>query len=280
MHKDINDLSNAAVAQALHDDIRRFKEKAGREKQGALRLLVSDFEFRYDMDAFRRYQTDENDATKGWVRWPFCHVVAGAWTCLTFRADTNVPDISPIVTLVADEQCEQAIVEAYFQAIEAHTGAILTSWGGEQKDVPVLRRVAGECGIAMPTQLRDLRVHASTRLDLCNATSTQARCVHLPEFCTATGIPSKAFPSKHVGHAAASGHSEIVAEQVRSDLFATAIVATRHAISHAMTSVNVVESEQAIARAFAEAYPRSHFLRQAGRCLASARGIPISTLAA
>ncbi len=280
MHNDIHDLSNAAVAQGLHDDIRRFKAKASRDKQGALKLLVSDFEFRYDMDAFRRYQVAENDATKGWVRWPFCHVVAAAWTCLTFRVDADMPEISSVVTLTAADKSEQDIVEAYFEAIEAHTGAILTSWGGEQKDVPVLRRVAGECGIVMPSQLRDLRVHAPARLDLCNATSTQARCVHLPEYCIATGIPSKAFPSKDVGQAAAAGLTDIVAEQVRSDLFATAIVATRHAISHGMTSVNVVESEQAIAKAFAKAYPHSHFLRQTGSYLATARKMPISTLAA
>ena len=43
------------------------------------RVIVCDFEFLYDMDAFKRYQVAEDDPTQGFVRWPFHRVVAGAW---------------------------------------------------------------------------------------------------------------------------------------------------------------------------------------------------------
>lgn len=276
MQNDNDNQSTAAATQALRDDVRRFKAKAAQEQRGALRLLISDFEYRYDMDSFRRYQHDDEDRTKGWVRWPFCHFIGASWTCLTFYPDAATPEVSPIITLTGDAYCERAIVEQFFAAIDAQPGAILTSWGGEQKDWPVARRVAAECGIPMPAQLADLRVHSPSRLDLCNTTSCQARFVHLPEYCIATGIPAKAFPSRSVGYAAADRDWETIGEQVRSDVFATAIIATRHAISHRMTSADLVSSEQAIAAAFAAAYPNSHFSRHAGQRLANARAMPIS----
>jgi hypothetical protein len=53
--------------------------------------IVADFEFKYDLKAFRHYQIADNDGTKGGVRWPCIHLIAGAWATLTFKPGAVVP---------------------------------------------------------------------------------------------------------------------------------------------------------------------------------------------
>jgi hypothetical protein len=280
MFNDNDDPAIANATNALRNEARRFKQKVANDQRTPLTLVVADFEFKYDMKAFRQYQLADNDGTKGWVRWPFNHLIAGAWTSLTFKPDAVVPEVEQLVTLTGDGHCERAIAEAFFDMLEQEPSAICVSWGGETKDWPVLRRIAAELGMPLPPQLMDMRIHAPTRLDLCNATSGQSKCVHLPEYCHASGIPSKPFQSQSVGPAALYGDWDLIAEQVQADAFAASIIAIRHAISHRMATADIVASEQAIAAAFVEAYPQSPFFRNAGRQLANARTMPISAMVA
>lgn len=277
MFNDNDDSTMANATTALRNEARRFKQKAANDQRGSLKLIVADFEFKYDMKAFRAYQLADNDGTKGWVRWPFNHLIAGAWTTLTFKPDAVAPEVEQLVTLTGDAHCERAIAEAFFDMLEQSPEAICVSWGGETKDWPVLRRIAAELGMPLPPQLMDMRIHAPTRLDLCNATSGQSKCVHLPEYCHASGIPSKPFQSQSVGPAAIYGDWELIAEQVQADTFAASVIATRHAISHRMATADIAASEQAIAAAFANACPDSVFFQSVGRHLMNARAMPISS---
>ena len=91
------------------------------------RLIVCDFEFIYDMDAFKRYQVAENDATQGFVRWPFHRIVAGAWCMLTISPDMDRPVVTNVEAIT--EQAEEDIVGAFFALCSAFQDARIISWG-------------------------------------------------------------------------------------------------------------------------------------------------------
>jgi hypothetical protein len=258
------------AASQLAEEARRFRSRATNERRGPLKIIVSDFEFVYDMPAFRRYQHAECDPTNGWVRWPYHHICAAAWMMLTFRPGFDQPIVGPIRVMTSNS--EATIVSAYLASVTASPDCILYNWGGEQKDWPVMRRFAMEHGIVLPTQLVDLRPHSPSRIDLCNATSGQARCTHLPEYAFASGIPSKPLESKLIGDAVLQGSWEEVEEQVCADLMSTSLIAARHAITFGRCQANLFKTERAIKVAFAGARPSSLFFSTAANILSDREG--------
>lgn len=276
MHFDNDDPATTHAAQRLSDEASRFRSRAANDKRGPLKIIVSDFEFAYDMPSFRRYQRAEDDPTEGWCRWPYHHICAAAWVMLTFRPGFDHPEISHIAAMTSDPFSEQTMVEAYLSAVFADPDAALYSWGGEQKDWPVIGRNAMESGIQLPHQLTDMRPHAPLRVDLCNSTSGQARCTHLPEYAYATGIPTKPTPSKLVGDAVIRGRWPEVEEQVCADLLTTSIIAARHMIAFGLCDADIGKTERAIADAFAKARPNSAFFANAPKRLAEERALPMS----
>lgn len=263
------------AASQLAEEARRFRSRATNERRGPLKIIVSDFEFVYDMPAFRRYQHAECDPTNGWVRWPYHHICAASWIMLTFRPGFDLPTIGPVTVMTSGPYSEATIVSAYLAEVRASPDCILYNWGGEQKDWPVMRRFAMENGSVLPPQLVDMRPHSPSRIDLCNATSGQARCTHLPEYAFASGIPTKPLRSKLIGDAVLDACWDQVAEQVCADLMTTSIVAARHAIAFGQCNVNLVKTEQAIAIAFAEARPNSLFFATAANDLSRHRDKPL-----
>ena len=126
-----------------------------------------------------------------------------------------------------------------------------------------------------------LNIHSKLRLDLCNATSGQARCPHLPELAMATGVPCKPMPSYAVGDAVLQRRWDLVAQQVTADLFTIAILTARHVIAHRMTNAALEASEEAIAGHFANAYSRKRFSHRAAvHRLRAARAKPWVSVAA
>lgn len=268
------------TASQLAEEAQRFRSRATNERRGPLKIIVSDFEFVYDMPAFRRYQHAECDPTNGWVRWPYHHICAAAWMMLTFRPGFDQPSVGPITVMTSDTHSEMTIVEAFLRSVRANSDGILYNWGGEQKDWPVIRRFSMENGLALPYQLVDLRPHSPSRVDLCNATSGQARCTHLPEYAFASGIPSKPLRSKLIGDAVLDARWDQVAEQVCADLMTTSIVAIRHAITFGRCEANLIRTEQKIARAFAEAQPSSRFFAMAASNFSDPSNLPLSAASA
>jgi hypothetical protein len=266
------------AASQLAEEAQRFRSRATNERRGPLKIIVSDFEFAYDMQSFRKYQQAEDDATDGWVRWPFHQICGAAWAIITFRPRLKQPIISDIAVMTWDSFSQLSIVTAYLAAVSANPDAVLHSWGGEQKDWPVVRRVAMSHGLLLPKQLTDLRPHSDFRIDLCNSTSGQARCVHLPEYATAVGIPSKPMPSVAVGSAVLCQRWDQVAKQVFGDLLTISIIAARHTVAYGRCEVDLSLTEQVIAKAFCSSRLENTFLSDADGALAVHRNISNSAV--
>lgn len=222
------------------------------------RVIVCDFEFIYDMDAFKRYQVAENDATQGFVRWPFHRVVAGAWCMLTISPDMNRPVVTNVEAIT--NQTEEDIVGAFFALCSAFQDAKIISWGGEAKDFLCLKRVAIERGMVLPPQLRDPAPFARTRLDLSSAVRSLGHYVHLPEFCEAIGVASKPLPSKDISLAVRHGAWDHVETQVVADVCTIARVAWRYFLATGAASGSPGAGDKAIVAALAERFPGDGWL--------------------
>jgi hypothetical protein len=173
------------------------------------------------------------------------------------------PVVGQPVVLSARSDSEREIAKVWFAAIEAAGDALIVGWGSEQKDVPVLRRIASEHGLPLPMALVDTNPWSRHRLDLCNSVSAQAPCPHLPEYCAAVGIPAKPMSSKSIGSAVLKGDWNAVSEQVLADVGTIAVILVRHAIAHRMVAGDLDIAEQAVGQAIAGALPGSVFLKQA-----------------
>lgn len=222
------------------------------------RIIVCDFEFLYDMDAFKRYQVAENDATQGFVRWPFHRIVAGAWCMLTISSDMDRPVVTNVEAIT--NQPEEDIVGAFFAMCSAFQDARIISWGGEAKDFLCLKRAAIERGMILPPQLRDPAPFARSRLDLSSAVRSLGHYVHLPEFCEAIGVASKPMPSKDISLAVRHGAWDHVETQVVADVCTIAQVAWRYFLATGAASGVPEAGNDAVISALAERFPDDAWL--------------------
>lgn len=224
------------------------------------RIIVCDFEYLYDMDAFKRYQVAENDATQGFVRWPFHRIVAGAWCVLTISPDMDRPVVTNIEA--STDRHEEDIVGAFFATCSAFQDAKIVSWGGEAKDFLCLKRVAIERGMVLPPQLRDPAPFARTRLDLSSAVRSLGHYVHLPEFCEAIGVASKPMPSKDISLAVRHGAWDHVETQVVADVCTIAQIAWRYLLATGAASGLPDAGDGAIVTALADRFANHVWLKK------------------
>lgn len=260
------------MEQRLAAEARLFiKRRDTIKRPAAQTFIVADFEYAYDEVRHRGYLTAEdveNETFKNQsekdkrrkLRWPFQHVVAASWTILRFKPGAETPEIDTPVVLTANDYCELEMTEAFFAALTCEPGAVLVTWGGETKDLAVLRRSAGDYGLTLPEQLRDLKPHASSRIDLCNEVSCRADSVHLPEYAHACSIPAKPSPSKAIGKLVEKGLWDAVAEQVMADVLTTAAILLRHLAMHAKITCKPEASLALLSEAALKALPASRFL--------------------
>lgn len=227
------------------------------------RVIVCDFEYLYDADAFKRYQIAEGDPTQGFVRWPFHRIVAGAWCMLTISPDMDRPVVTNIE--VMSNRSEADIVGAFFTMCATFQDARLVSWGGESKDFLCLKRAAIEQGMILPPQLRDPAPFARMRLDLASAVRSLGHYVHLPEFCEAIGVMSKPMPSKDISLAVRHGAWDHVETQVVADVCTIAQVAWRYFVATGLAPGFPETGDAAVIAAVAERFPGNEWLaRMAG----------------
>ena len=259
MHNDNDTVDPHAVR--MQREANRWSANRGR---GPISLIVTDFEYSYDRAGHGGYLARDGEGAMRKVRWPFHHIVAGCWARLSFLEQTPTPVVSD-VTLMADPAGEQRIVEALFATLNADPATKLVTWGGEAKDLLVLRRTAATAGLRMPAQLRDLRPWAPTRIDLGEATSGRSKFVHLPEFCAAVGVPCKPTASKAIGKAVEAGDTKIIEEQVAADVLTTSLLAVRHIIATGLADCDRFASEREVAEAMAAALPDSGWLATVAR---------------
>ncbi len=224
--------------------------------------IVADFEYAYDRGRYNGYRTAEGTDAEKKTRWPFHRIAAAAWCVMRFERGSDSPEIQGPVVLSANEHSEMEMVSAFFDAVDQEPGAVLVTWGGEHKDLAVLRRAAGEFDLIMPGQLRELSPVSDRRIDLCDAVSIRAESVHLPEYAAACSIPAKPSPSKTIGELVENGKWPDVEEQVLADVMTTAIIMLRHLKSHGLIRCAIPACSLALANAATNANPDSEFLRR------------------
>ena len=224
--------------------------------------IVADFEYGYDRDRHNGYGVAEGKDAEEKIRWPFHRVAAASWCVMRFKRGSDTPESQGPVVLSSKDYSEQEMVSAFFDALDQEPGAVLVTWGGEHKDLAVLRRTAGELDLIMPGQLRELSPVSDRRIDLCGAVSIRAESVHLPEYAAACSIPAKPSPSKTIGELVEKGMWGDVEEQVLADVMTTAIIMLRHLKSHGLIRCAIPACSLALANAATSANPESEFLRR------------------
>lgn len=258
-----HDPGPTSLGEALEREARMYlSERHGSVVAPSRSYIVIDLEYRWRREEFAEYLAAEGADARAEPLWPFHEIVAASWLIMRFRAGEPLPEIEVPVVLAADGADERAIVEALFAALNTEPFAMLVTWGGETKDLAVLRRCAATLDLLLPQQLREGSPHARTRLDLCRATTVQAKPVHLPELAMAVGIPAKPSPSRAIGRLVEEGRWSCVREQVLADVLTTSALAIRHLTSHGEVTCDRVGTMTAIAEAAAAAIPQSAFVKR------------------
>lgn len=254
----------SAFETSLEREARLFTAKSKSsdgDGRRPLRILVCDLEFIFDHERHTAYVDAEGDDAERKLRWVFHRVAATAWMVMRFDPGCDVPVIEDAQTIARDDADERGIVSALFDAMMRYPDAIVTTWGGEFKDLPVLRRCAGDFGLLLPNQLRNLHPQANERIDLCAATSVLAASMHLPEYAYAVGIPTKPWPAKYIGTLVVRGDWKSVREQALADVLTTSVISLRHLASHGIINCHPPRSLSVIAEAAGKAMPTSQFVR-------------------
>lgn len=224
--------------------------------------IVADFEYAYDRDRHHGYKVAEGADAEEKIRWPFHRIAAVSWCVMRFTAGSEIPEIQGPLVLCRADHGEQEMVSAFFDALDQEPGAVLVTWGGEYKDLAVLRRCAAEFDLILPQQLRDLDPYSIRRIDLCGAVSVRTESVHLPEYAAACSIPAKPSPSKTIGELVENEMWPEVEEQVLADVMTTAIIMLRHLKSHGLVRCAIPACCLVLANAATKANPDSEFLRR------------------
>ncbi|MEE4540170.1 MAG: hypothetical protein V2J51_16965 [Erythrobacter sp.] len=255
---------SSAFETALELEARQFAARShANDGQGQrpVRVIVADLEFGYDRTRNGGYRTAEGKDAEADIRWPFHRVVCACWFVLRFDPGCDVPVAETITVAAIDEASEQEITERLFAALELYPDALLATWAGEGKDLPVLRRVASEHGLLLPPQLLDLSPYARQRLDLCRAVAGRAAFPHLPEYAAAVGIPCKPSPSKQIGQLVECEVWDKVRDQCLADVLTTSVIGLRHLAAHGAIAIHPQRSLLVLAEAAAKAMPTSPFVR-------------------
>ncbi len=222
-------IDNLSFEETLEREARKFLELACEDRRAnrcPQRIIVADFEYRWDRSRYDGYCVSEGESAEPKIRWPFNRIAAASWLQLCFKPGEEVPAVESVVVLA------------------------------------VLRRSAGEFALVLPRQLTDGSPHARERIDLCRAVTVQARSPHLPEYAAATAIPAKPSPSRTIGELVEKGDWPKVRDQVLADVLTTAVIAVRHLAAHRVIECDQPNTIMAIADSAVAAIPGSEFARR------------------
>ena len=253
------------------EDARLFASRPGEDNDAALTLIVADFEYSYDRERHGGYALAEGKAAERKIRWPFHRVAAASWLVIRFTPGKTVPEIEEPVVLTGNTLSERQMVEAFFNSCRAEPCAVVTTWGGEAKDLAALRMGALMHALVLPTQLADLHPRSRHRIDLCQTTSVAAASVHLPEFAAALAIPNKPSASADIGPLVEAGQWELVAEQVLAVVVTTAVIALYQLSSLGQLIVDRPMTLLTLSERLKRAFPASNFCRRSFAPWARAR---------
>ena len=251
------------LEQMLEKEARQFEGQNGEKAEPKTSsITVLDLEFLWDRNAHAGYRICEGATACDEIRWPFHQVAAACWMTAHFCSTSDVPEITGPTVLSLETIGERDLLENLFDALHQNPSSILVTWGGEARDLAVLRHRAAVLDLVLPMQLRPSSPHAPQRLDLCRDVSVQATPVHLSEYAAASSIPCKPIPSKQIGLLAEQGEWGKVREQVAADVLTTTIIAMRHLAARELISCDRAKSVTAVAEAASETIPYSKFVNR------------------
>ena len=231
-------------------------------------FLVCDFEYLFRRDAHdawcyvRGAECDDRASTKvPKIKWPFHTIAAASWMVMRFDGHSAIPQIEPPVVMTLADHEEIDILRALFAALDAlgDTGRMVT-WGGEVRDLAVLRFQACRHGLPMPLHLHDASPYARERIDLCRAVTVQADPVHLDEYAAGAGIPAKPSPATEIGKLVEAGKFDLVHDHVLADVLTTSVIAMRWLAAKGEIACDRGQGAMAISDAVMAAFPDSMFL--------------------
>ncbi|WP_420606483.1 hypothetical protein [Novosphingopyxis sp.] len=251
------------LEQMLEKEARQFEgQHTERAEPATTSIIVLDLEFRWDRNAYEGYRIAEGATACDAIRWPFHEVAAACWLTATFSPGRDVPAVTGPTVLSLENMSERELLERLFDTLHQNAQSILITWGGEARDLAVLRHRAAVHDLVLPTQLRNSSPFASQRLDLCRDICVQATSVHLSEYAAASSIPAKPIPSRQIGRLAERGEWGKVREQVAADVLTTTVIALRHLGVRELIKCVRAKSVNAVARAAAESIPHSKFVNR------------------
>ena len=244
--------------------------KASENRAGTRTFLVCDFEYRFRREAHaawayrREPERDRNGRAKvPKIHWPFHDIAAASWMVMRFDARSDLPELEAPVVMTLEDHDEAEILHGFFEALEGvGREAQMITWGGEVRDLSVLRFQACRHGLTLPIHLRDTSPHARERIDLCRSTTVQADPVHLDEYASASGIPSKPSPPCAIGKLAEQGKWGSVHDHVLADVLTTSVVALNWLAAMGEIACDRERGATAIADAALAAFPDSPFTQR------------------
>lgn len=250
--------------QSLNDDLSRQASAftGGGASNSQQSWTIFDQEYCYHHDAHAAYVATDGAAASKFIRWPFHGIAAVSWITIHFDPAKSVIRADAPVVLAADQHSERQMVEHLFGTLANRPTSIATTWAGEAKDFPALRRAAMVHDLRQPPQLCNTWTNHRERLDLCRVSSGQAVAVHLPELLAALSIPCKPSPSKSIGKLVENGDWARVKEQVLADTLATAALTVKHLYAHGIIDAQPEGAMLAIAHAASDALPHSRFINR------------------
>lgn len=256
----------------LEQQASMFSMQAGRENEGAVRTyIVCDFEYAYDRARYDGYRVAEGADANDKLRWPFHTIAAASWTVMRFLPGIEKADIEPPVLMSSSDYTALQMATAFLSAVSLEPTAHVVTWGGEYKDLSVLRRTAMVHGLVLPIQIADPTPYSRWRIDLCDAVSVRADSASLPEYATACSIPAKPSPSKSVGKLVQNEIWNKVEEQCLADVLTAAVIMIRYLVSHGQVACDQNATIVALAEAAAAAAPDRTFARHTFPAWARAR---------
>lgn len=246
----------------LRQEASLFSMRDGGKKESAIKTyIVADFEFAYERSRHAGYVVSEGSSAERKVRWPFHSIAAASWQVMRCVPSLETPEFDPPVVMSSDGHTESEIVEAFFAELFARPSAKMVSWGGETRDLAVLRRMAEENGLLLPPHIADLSPLSSSRIDLCSATAVRAETVHLPEYAAACAIPSKPTPSKDVGKLVERADWVKVEDQVLADVLTTTVILINHLRSRGEMKCDRAKTVMVLGTTASAAITQSKFLK-------------------
>ena len=106
-------IDNLSFEETLEREARKFLELACEDRRAnrcPQRIIVADFEYRWDRSRYDGYCVSEGESAEPKIRWPFNRIAAASWLQLCFKPGEEVPAVESVVVLAEGEMSEQEMI--------------------------------------------------------------------------------------------------------------------------------------------------------------------------